>query len=109
VTDKQFDDLRAALHQEAITQIAAGVLKTAPGSNSAAFVDAFTNGMLVELSWCIVHFNGLLSNWFTVLRVMDEVSEQADGINFVAYYNQVVPESIKVRNNNLLGVTGWGR
>ena len=64
--------------------------------------------MLVELSWCICHFNGLLNNWFTVLRVMDETDAVRDEIDFVTVYNTVLPDSIKARNNSLLGSDGWG-
>jgi hypothetical protein len=109
VTDQEFAALRRALRTEAEEAIAKGPLAEVIGTGTSAYLDAYVNAMIVELTWCIAHFDGLLNTWFTVLRVMDETDEQRDGIDFVAAYNQQVPERIKVRNNNLLGVTGWGR
>jgi alkylhydroperoxidase family enzyme len=109
VTDAQFAALRTVLRAEAEEAIAKGPLANAPGSGTEAYLDAYVNGMLVELTWCIAHFDGLLNTWFTVLRVMDETTVDSDGIDFVTVYNSQVPERIKVRNNNLLGTTGWGR
>ena len=48
------------------------------------------------------------NNWFTVLRVMDETDAVRDEIDFVTVYNTVLPDSIKARNNSLLGSDGWG-
>ncbi len=109
VTDRQFEALREVLRAEAEEAIVKGPLSKSPGTGTAAYLDAYVNAMLVELTWCIVHFDGLLNTWFTVLRVMDETGVEEDGIDFVALYNTQVPERIKVRNNNLLGATGWGR
>lgn len=40
---------------------------------------------------------------------MDETgAEDEVDVDFVAAYNAAVPDRIKVRNNNLLGPTGWG-
>jgi hypothetical protein len=107
VTDMQFDSLRSEAQRVGRAQISAGPL--AAYAQSGEFCTAYVNGMLVELTWCIVHFNGLLNAWFTVLHVQDEQDVAADGIDFVQVYNTVVPESIKVRNNRLLGSKGWGR
>jgi hypothetical protein len=109
VTDQEFAALRQVLRGEAEEAIAKGPLGDVIGTGTGAYLDAYVNAMIVELTWCIVHFNGLLNTWFTVLRVMDETDAERDGIDFVAAYNQQVPERIKVRNNNLLGATGWGR
>lgn len=106
VTDEQFAALTIEATKIAEIQIANGPL--ARYAKSQKFVQAYVRGMLVEMSWCICHFNGLLNNWFTVLRVMDEVDKDKDEIDFVGVYNSVVPESIKVRNNSLLGSSGWG-
>jgi hypothetical protein len=64
--------------------------------------------MMVELTWCAVHFSGLLNRWFTLLKIRDEEFDVGNGHTFVENYNAVVPESIKLRNNSLLGPTGWG-
>jgi hypothetical protein len=108
VTDEDFAHLRALCRARAGEQIAASLLSHQPESNEPAFLEAYVNGMLVEMTWCIVHFAGLLNAWFTVLKVMDETDAAADGIDFVSLYNQIVPESLKARNNHLLGARGWG-
>ncbi|MER6154470.1 hypothetical protein ABT147_02890 [Streptomyces sp. NPDC001868] len=109
VTDRQFADLRDVLRGVAAENIAKGPLAEVPGTGTEAYLAAWVNAMTVELTWCIVHFDGLLNSWFTVLRVMDETgAEDEVGVDFVAAYNATVPDRIKVRNNNLLGPTGWG-
>lgn len=109
VTDGQFATVREALRDQAEETVAKGPLAGQPGTGTDDYLDAYTNAMLVELTWCAVHFGGLLNAWFTVLRITDETDPRRDGIDFVARYNREVPERIKVRNNNLLGATGWGR
>ncbi|MGY0236669.1 hypothetical protein [Longispora urticae] len=109
VTDEQFAALRAVLRDEAKGRIAGGPLGGEPGTSTEEYLDTWVNGALVELTWLVLHFDGLLNHWFTLLRVHDETSVAADGIDFVAHYNATVPERLKVRNNNLLGPTGWGR
>ncbi|SHN38883.1 hypothetical protein [Cryptosporangium aurantiacum] len=109
VTDAQFAELREVLRGEADRAITTGPLAKTPDAGTPAYLDAYVNGMLTELTWCIAHFDGLLNTWFTVLRVMDEIDVDADGVNFVETYNREVPERIKVRNNAVLGTTGWGR
>jgi hypothetical protein len=106
VTNEQFNELTAEATKIAQSQLAAGPL--AGVAKSAKFVESYVRGMLVELSWCICHFNGLLNPWFTVLRVFDEVDKVEDEIDFVGVYNSVLPDSIKDRNNGLLAPNGWG-
>ncbi|MBH1933854.1 hypothetical protein I5Q34_06020 [Streptomyces sp. AV19] len=109
VTDEQFAALRTVFRADAEETVAEGPLGGQPGIGTDGYLDAYVNAMLVELTWCIAHFSGLLNTWFTVLRVMDETGSDQDVTDFAAFYNQQVPERIKVRNNNLLGATGWGR
>ncbi len=106
VTDAEIDALKAEMRKEAVRRLRAGPLKS--HASDEAYVNAVVNSMLVELTWCIVHFAGLLNKWFTVLRVADETDEARDGVNFVEFYNQTVPDAIKARNNALLGTDGWG-
>jgi len=58
------------------------------------------DSQIVELTWLMGHFC-LLNRWFTVLQVPDEGAE--DEVNFLAVYEQVVPEDIRRRNDRLLG------
>jgi hypothetical protein len=111
VTEEQFNELRGLLRDEARRQIAAGPLAVQFGQKGpdAAYLDAYVDGMLVEFTWCLVHFSGLLNRWFTLLKVKDEEFAVNDhGQNFIDVYNAVVPESIRIRNNALLGSSGWG-
>jgi len=109
VRDSEFSLLRDLCAERARDQIAKStVLFNQPASESAEFVSAYVDGMLVEMTWCIVHFAGLLNKWFTVMKIMDENDADRDGIDFVSVYNESVPESIKKRNNSLLGPDGWG-
>ncbi len=83
------------------------------------YVNMYLDAMFIELTWNICHFNGLLNNWFTLLKMHDEQGrpngledDLPDGIyypDFVANYNQFVPESIIIRNNELLKPSGFGR
>lgn len=109
VSDAEFNELRDLCRTVATEQIARSpVLSSEPASKEDAYIDAYVNGMLVELTWCIVHFAGLLNKWFTVLKIVDEIDPDRDGVDFVAVYNEVVPDSIKARNNALLEPDGWG-
>lgn len=111
VTDAEIDELRSLLRADAVDQIGSGPLASQfdGGNPDDAYLDAYVDAMLVELTWCICHFSGLLNRWFTVLRVRDEhFAVGDDGNSFVDNYNAVIPESIKVRNNQLLGSDGWG-
>lgn len=110
VSDQDFKDLRAMCEVEAAKQIqATECLAGVDAAQSPEYLRAYVNGMLVELTWCTVHFAGLLNKWFTVMKVCDETDAGRDGIDFVTVYNSIVPESIKVRNNALLGPDGWGK
>ncbi len=65
--------------------------------------------MLVELTWNVVHFSGLLNRWFTTLKMRDEAFPvNPQGQTFIQVYNSSVPQRLKVRNNALLGPSGWG-
>jgi hypothetical protein len=110
VTDDEMNGLRALLRTDALVQIAAGPLATVFGDQGPdhAYLDAFVDGMMVELTWTISHFSGLLNRWFTLLKVRDEdFPIGPDGSSFIDAYN-ALPESIKARNNALLGPGGWG-
>ncbi|MEQ1934777.1 MAG: hypothetical protein ABL962_13030 [Fimbriimonadaceae bacterium] len=110
VTDQEFTGLRSVMSQEATRAFQNNpILKEAFAVVGNPYLHAYVNAMLVELTWCIVHFAGLLNKWFTVLQIMDETSVEVDGIDFVSAYNATVPDPIKTRNNNLLGKDGWGR
>lgn len=103
VTDQEINQLRLLLSKQARVQIRHDHLPS-----DAAYLEAYVDGMLVELVWCICHFGGLLNKWFTVLRVQDEdYAVTADGKTFLDLYNQL-PAKIIERNNALLGPNGWG-
>jgi hypothetical protein len=106
VTDDEIDEIKHEMRKVALRQLRDSPLKAYAGDED--YVEYYVNSMLVELTWCIVHFAGLLNKWFTVLRVMDETDEKRDGVNFVDFYNKTVPASIKARNNALLRKDGWG-
>ncbi len=110
ITDTDMTRLRDVCRLRAVEEIQAAPLASqfGPVGPDAAYIDAYVDGMVVELTWCVAHFGGLLNHWFTVLRIRDEQDVDRDGIDFVSYYNSFVPDSIKVRNNNLLGHDGWG-
>lgn len=108
VTDDEFEELRASLRDQAERQIEDSILSSDARTKRKKYVDAYVNAMIVELTWCIVHFAGLLNKWFTVLKVMDESDAEVDGIDFVSHYNSVVPDRIKEKNNRILGKDGWG-
>jgi len=57
------------------------------------------DAQIVELTWLIGHFC-LLNRWFTVLQVPDESSQ--DEWNFAAAYEEIVPEQIRRRNDQIL-------
>lgn len=110
ITDGEMLELRAHLGADAVRQIAAGPLASAFGRAGPddAYLDAFVDAMMVELTWTIAHFSGLLNRWFTLLKVRDEEFAIAtDGSSFVDAYN-ALPERLKARNNALLGPDGWG-
>jgi hypothetical protein len=111
VSDAQIGELRGLLRADAAQRIAAGPLASqfGPAGPDDAYLNAFVDGMLVELTWCIAHFSGLLNRWFTILKVRDEdFAVNPQGQNFIEVYNASLPDSIKARNNQLLGSSGWG-
>ena len=57
------------------------------------------DSQIVELTWLIGHFC-LLNKWFTALQVPDEGPD--DELDFLAAYQQVVPEDIRQRNEQIL-------
>src|SRR5579871_1858701 len=110
VTDEDITTLRELLREDARAQIAAGPLASqfAGAEPDAAYLEAYADAMMVELTWNIVHFSGLLNRWFTLLKVRDEeFAVSPDGSSFVDAYN-TIPESLRARNNALLGPDGWG-
>jgi hypothetical protein len=111
VTDQQFAKLSRLLRDQAKAQIADGPLarQFGRGGPDPAYLDAYVDGMMVELTWNIAHFSGLLNRWFTTLKMRDEpFALDPQGQDFAQVYNQLVPKSIKRRNNSLLGANGWG-
>lgn len=111
VEDSEFDALRDLMRADAQSQIAGGPLAAQFGKQGPddIYLETFVDGMLVELTWCIVHFSGLLNRWFTLLKMRDEeFAVTPEGQTFIDVYNAAVPDSIKRRNNALLGPSGWG-
>ncbi|MCP2163383.1 carboxymuconolactone decarboxylase family protein [Goodfellowiella coeruleoviolacea] len=102
VSDEQIAGLRQLFSRHAPDAIAAHGLDRYPNTGTPEYRHAYTTSMLVEITWLITHFNGLLNTWFTVLRTTDESSLSEDGVEFVARYNRDVPASIRRRNNALL-------
>lgn len=110
LTDDDFAALKKVQREEAIRQIKVHRLDAQFGGKvPELYIGAYVDAMLVELTWCLCHFSGLLNRWFTALRVRDE-QERVNGTpSFVDSYNAAVPESVKQRNNQLLGERGWGQ
>jgi alkylhydroperoxidase family enzyme len=92
VNDAQFADLREALAEDSRKEPRLAAMSP---EAFARHVDA----RIVELTWLIGHFC-LLNRWFTVLQVPDETELDED--NFGAAYEQVVPEDIRRRNEQVL-------
>ncbi len=92
VTDGEFEELRRVLweHNKQDEQLA-----KFSDEEMARHVDS----QIVELTWLIGHFC-LLNRWFTVLQVPDEGPEDED--NFLAAYEEAVPEDIRKRNEDIL-------
>lgn len=109
VSDSDFNSLKSVYRKKAEHDIKTSILNSQlDGTNDEAFHQAYVNAMLVEMTWCIAHFSGLLNSWFTILKVADEDDQEIYGIDFFENYNQTVPASIKERNNKILGSSGWG-
>lgn len=115
VTDAEMEALRDELEKEARAQIATGPCGPQFGNAGpdATYVSFYVDAMMVEITWCMVHFGGLLNRWFTLLKVRDEafpidLTQDGDPVTFPEAYNATLPDSIKELNNALLGPTGWG-
>lgn len=111
VSDAEFNEFRAVCRREAKRQIrSSGLHAQFKGKGpDKEYIEAYIDGMIVEITWCICHFSGLLNRWFTLLKVRDETFDiNPLKQNFVEAYDANVPSSIKRRNNSLLGPSGWG-
>jgi alkylhydroperoxidase family enzyme len=91
VTDQEFQELRRVLTEHNLKNDQIKV----PTDQMSGYVDA----QIVELTWLIGHFC-LLNRWFTVLQVPNEGPQ--DEWNFAAFYEQIVPEQIRRRNEQVL-------
>lgn len=92
VTDAEFQNLRRVLRQHNLND---SRLRDFSPEQMNRHVDS----QIVELTWLIGHFC-LLNRWFTVLQVPDEGPMDED--NFIAFYEQNVPEDIRRRNEKIL-------
>jgi alkylhydroperoxidase family enzyme len=92
VTDEEFQELRRVLREHNLKE---DRLKEMSPDEMSRHVDA----QIVELTWLIGHFC-LLNRWFTVLQVPDEGAQDED--NFLAAYQQIVPQDIRDRNERVL-------
>ena len=93
VTDEDFAELRRVLREHNRQDER---LKKMSDQELERHVDV----QIVELTWLIGHYC-LLNRWFTVLQVPDEGSQDED--NFLAAYQDMVPEDIRKRNEEILG------
>jgi alkylhydroperoxidase family enzyme len=93
VTDDEFAELRRVLREN---NLGDEQLKRLCDDE----LDRHVDSQIVELTWLIGHFC-LLNRWFTVLQVPDETADDED--NFLAAYEEVVPEDIRIRNEKILG------
>ncbi len=92
VTDREFEELKQTLRKHNMEDER---LKSFPDEDMDRHVDS----QVVELTWLIGHYC-LLNRWFTVLEVHDEGPDDED--NFTAFYEQVVPEDVRKRNEEVL-------
>jgi alkylhydroperoxidase family enzyme len=92
VSDEDFADLRRVLREQNQADERLKVLDDEE-------MDRHVDTQIVELTWLIGHYC-LLNRWFTVLQVPDEDKNDED--NFLAAYEQMVPEDIRKRNEELL-------
>lgn len=92
VTDEEFQSLQRVLREHNRQDERLGAL---PEDEMERHVCS----QIVELTWLIGHFC-LLNRWFTVLQVPDEGPE--DEQDFLAVYEQVIPEDIRERNEEIL-------
>jgi len=92
VTDAEFTTLKRVLREYNLKE-------TRFKNFSEKQMDRYVDSQIVELTWLIGHFC-LLNRWFTVLQVPDEGPKDED--NFLAFYEQTVPEDIRRRNEKIL-------
>jgi hypothetical protein len=92
VTNEEFQEMRDVLREHNLKDER---LKLFSPEKMARHVDA----QIVELTWLIGHFCSL-NRWLTVLQVPDEGAKDED--NFSAVYEQIVPEEIRRRNDQIL-------
>lgn len=92
VTDEEFEELRRVLREYNLKD-------TRLKNYSTRQMNRYVDSQIVELTWLIGHFC-LLNRWFTVLQVPDEGPKDED--NFIAFYEQTVPEDIRRRNEKVL-------
>lgn len=93
ITDADFEELRRRLREHDLEDERLSALSE---EEMAHHVDA----QIVELTWLAGHFC-LLNRWFTALQVPNETA--GDELDFLSAYNQVVPEAIRRRNDELMG------
>jgi len=92
VTNEEFQEMRDVLREHNLKDER---LKRFSPEKMARHVDA----QIVELTWLIGHFCSL-NRSLTVLQVPDEGPQDED--NFSAVYEQIVPEEIRRRNDQIL-------
>ncbi|UCE62179.1 MAG: hypothetical protein JSU63_10805 [Phycisphaerales bacterium] len=93
ITDEEFAQLQRVLHEHNDQDAR---LKGLPEDEMDRYVDR----QIVELTWLIGHCCGL-NRWFSTLQVPDEGPD--DEYDFLAAYEEVVPEDIRKRNERVLG------
>lgn len=94
VTDEEFAELRRLLREHNLDDER---LSHYSDEQMARHVDS----QIVELTWLVGHFC-LLNLWFTALQVPNETAD--DELDFLSAYTQVVPEDIRRRNDQVMGV-----
>ena len=92
VTNEEFQEMRDVLREHNLKDER---LKRFSPEKMVRQVDA----QIVELTWLIGHFCSL-NRSLTVLQVPDEGPQDED--NFSAVYEQIVPEEIRRRNDQIL-------
>ncbi|UCE62178.1 MAG: hypothetical protein JSU63_10800 [Phycisphaerales bacterium] len=93
VTEKDFAELRRVLREH-------NNLDDRLKKLSDEEMDRYVDTQIVELTWLVGHYC-LLNRWFTVLQVPDETPDDED--DFSAAYEQLVPEDIRKRNEEIIG------
>lgn len=93
VTNEDYEELRRVLREHNMQDER---LKKFSREEMVKHVDS----QIVELTWLMCHFC-LLNRYFTVLQVPEEGPDDED--NFGPFYEQVVPEDVRERNEKILG------